>query len=222
MGIFTRTRDIISANINALLDEAEDPEKLANLMVREMEDTLIELKASCAGAMAARRRVDRERGDAKALAADWSERAQRAVDKGRDDLAREALLERRRQQERVESIEKELAQLESVLNQYQEDIKQLEEKLGVAREKQRVLVHRHIHAVHKRRAQMEIRRMDESDVFARIHRVQQRLERLEADAGLEEPPRGMSLREEIDALDDHNEIENELRALKAGSDRGSL
>ncbi|MBM3290664.1 MAG: phage shock protein A, partial [Candidatus Hydrogenedentes bacterium] len=97
MGIFTRARDIISSNINAMLDEAEDPEKIANLMVREMEDTLIELKASCAGAKAAKRRIEQDRECAVKQASDWAARAQRAVDKGRDDLAREALVEKRRQ-----------------------------------------------------------------------------------------------------------------------------
>lgn len=217
MGIFTRARDIISANINAMLDEAEDPEKIANLMVREMEDTLIELKASCAGAKAARRRIEQDREYARKQVAEWAARAQRAVDKGRDDLAREALVEKRRQTEHVEALDRELAQCNGVIDQYNDDLKLLEEKLNAARERQRVLVQRHIHAVHKRRAQCDIRRMETSDVFARFDDVEHRIERLEAEADLAGPPPVPSLREAIDALDNDNEIEQELKRLKSVS-----
>jgi len=217
MGIFTRARDIISANINAMLDEAEDPEKIANLMVREMEDTLIELKASCAGAKAARRRIEQDREAALLQVSDWTARAQRAVDKGRDDLAREALIEKRRQTEHVAALDRELAQCSGVIDQYDADLKQLDEKLNAARERQRVLVQRHIHAVHKRRAQDDIRRMETSDVFARFDDVEHRIDRLEAEADLAGPPPLPSLSDAIDALDDDNEIEEELRKLKAGS-----
>lgn len=217
MGIFTRARDIISANINAMLDEAEDPEKIVNLMVREMEDTLIELKASCAGAKAAKRRIEQDRESAQKQVADWTARAQRAVDKGRDDLAREALFEKRRQSEHVEALDRELAQCSGVIDQYSEDLKQLEEKLNSAREKQRVLVQRHVHAINKRRAQNDIRRMDTSDVFARFDDVEYRIDRLEAEADLTGPPPIPSLREAIDALGNDDEIEQELRKLKSTS-----
>ena len=217
MGIFTRARDIISANINAMLDQAEDPEKIVNLMVREMEDTLIELKASCAGAKAAKRRIEQDRESAQKNVADWNARAQRAVDRGRDDLAREALFEKRRHTEHIEALDRELAQCAGVIDQYNDDLKQLEEKLNAAREKQRVLVQRHIHAVHKHRAQRDIRRMDTSDVFARFDDVENRIDRLEADADLAGPPPIPSLREAIDALDDDDEIEQELRKLKGAT-----
>lgn len=217
MGIFTRARDIIAANINAMLDQAEDPEKIVNLMVREMEDTLIELKASCAGAKAARRRIEQDQELTRKHVEDWSARAQRAVDKGRDDLAREALIEKRRYVERGEVLARELAQCSAVIDQYLDDIRQLEEKLGVAREKQRVLVQRHIHAVNKRRAQETMRTMDTSDAFARFEHVEERIDRLEAEADLVNPARTASLRDAIDSLDDDDEIEQELRRLKSAS-----
>ena len=88
MGVFTRLRDIISSNINAMLDAAEDPEKLIRLMVQEMEDTLIEVKASCAGAIAARKKAERAEVSAQAAVAEWQDRAGLAVDRGREDLAR--------------------------------------------------------------------------------------------------------------------------------------
>lgn len=217
MGIFTRARDIITANINAILDQAEDPEKLVILMVREMEDTVIELKASCAGAMAAKHRILHEQELARNRAAEWATRAQRAVDKGRDDLAREALHERRRYTDRADALDRELAQCESVVNQYQDDIKQLEEKLETARERKRVLVQRHVHALHKRRAQMDIRRMDTSEVFARFDRVEHQIDRLENEADLVNFGRKPTLSERIDALERDDDIEAELRRLRTAS-----
>src|SRR5215467_12325943 len=95
MGIFTRVSDIISSNINAMLDKAEDPEKLIRLMIQEMEDTLVEIKASCAGVMATKKRVQRELDEVMARAEQWGQRAQLAMNKGREDLAREALVEKR-------------------------------------------------------------------------------------------------------------------------------
>ena len=134
MGIFTRFRDIISSNLNAMLEKAEDPEKLVKLMIQEMEDTLVEIKASCAGAMATKKKVGRALEEALARAKEWARKAQHAVEKARDDLAREALIEKRRYQERTESLEREIALCDELVEQYQADIIQLEEKLSTARE----------------------------------------------------------------------------------------
>ena len=110
MGIFTRFRDIISSNINAMLDKAEDPEKLIKLMIREMEDTLIEIKASCAGVMANRKKVERQLNEIRSRERDWKEKAEIAVNKGRDDLAREALVEKRRFGDRLRALELEFVE----------------------------------------------------------------------------------------------------------------
>jgi phage shock protein A len=96
MGIFTRFRDIVSSNINTMLDRAEDPEKLIKLMIREMEDTLIEIKAACAGVMASSKKVQRQLDEIADRVKYWEDKAGLAVSKKRDDLAREALLEKRR------------------------------------------------------------------------------------------------------------------------------
>jgi phage shock protein A len=146
MGIFTRFRDIVSSNINVMLDRAEDPEKLIKLMIREMEDTLVEIKASCAGVMANSKKVQRQLEEVRSRGDYWKERAELAVSKGRDDLAREALVEKRRYSDRAHAFEKELIECEGLVQGYQDDIRQLEDKLTAAREKQRILVQRHIHA----------------------------------------------------------------------------
>src|SRR3990172_7947672 len=108
MGIFTRVRDIISANINSMLDKAEDPEKLVKLMIQEMEDTLVEIKATCAGAMANNKKAQRELEQAQQQEKDWEERVNLAVHKGRDDLAREALALQRRARRCAEALKREL------------------------------------------------------------------------------------------------------------------
>lgn len=214
MGIFTRFRDIVSANINAMLDRAEDPEKLIRLMIREMEDTLVELKSSCAGVMAGRKKVQRQLDRIESRIQTWEKNACLAVDKGRDDLAREALVEKRRYVERKASLEREAADLQALIEQYHDDIAQLEERLVQAREKQRVLVQRHLRAQGKKRAQEEIRRMDGSDAVMRFERLENRIERMEAEADLVNFGRKPGLGDAFEHLRVDEEIESELRRLK--------
>ena len=219
MGIFTRVRDIISANLNAMLDKAEDPEKLIRLMVKEMEDTLVEIKASCAGAMAAKKKIERDCQTVETRASQWGEKAQLAVDKGREDLAREALIQKRRYTERYAALQKERAECDALIRQYQDDITQLENKLGAVREKQRLLIQRHIHAQKRRRAQEDLRRLDSSEAFVRFEQFENRIERMEAEADLVNPgpsaERQHSLAEEFARLEGDEEIEKELARLKA-------
>ena len=215
MGIFTRVRDIISSNINAMLDKAEDPEKLVKMMIREMEDTLIEIKANCASGMATKKKIKREIETVLEMAKNWDNKAQLAIDKGREDLAREALLEKRRHVERAEALEEELEQAKNLVTQCQSDIMQLEDKLGSAREKQRVLVQRHTNANTKKKAQQQIRRYDTSDALERFDNFQQRIDRLEADAELVNFGRKATLADEFKALETDTELEKELAALKA-------
>jgi phage shock protein A len=215
MGIFTRFRDIISSNISAMLDKAEDPEKLVSLMIREMEDTLVEIKASCAGVMASNKRVHRQMMDAQAQATNWEQKAALAVTKGRDDLAREALVEKRRYSERVGSLEQELTEMNGLVDQYQEDIRQLEDKLRAAREKQRLLVQRHIHATKKRRTQEEIRRIETSEAIVKFEEFENRIERMEAEADLVNYGRKPALDLQFEELMVDAEIEKELQMLKS-------
>jgi len=215
MGIFTRFRDIVGSNINSMLDRAEDPEKLIRLMIREMEDTLVELKSACAGVMAETKKVQRQRDEAGARLRFWAEKAELAVRKGRDDLAREALIEKRRYQQREESLDQELGDHQGLSDQYQDDIRQLEDKLKSAREKQRVLVQRHIHAERKRRAQEDIRRVDSAEAIFKFDELENRIERMEAEADLVNFAHKHDLEDRLDRLSVDDDIEAELEALKA-------
>ena len=214
MGIFTRFRDIVSSNINAILDKAEDPEKLIKLMIREMEDTLVEIKAACAGAMASSKKVQRQLDTLHDRIRYWEEKAGLAVKKGRDNLARTALVEKRRYARRLAGLENELIEHNLLIEQYQADIRQLEDKLKSARDKQRILVQRHIHADRKRRAQEEIRRVDSSDAVLKFDELENRIERMEAEADLVNFGKKTALEAEFDDLGADEEIENELQALK--------
>jgi len=215
MGIFTRFRDIISSNINAMLDKAEDPEKLIKLMIREMEDTLVEIKASCAGVMAGKKKVQRRLEEVQSREKFWEEKASLAVQKGRDDLAREALVEKRRFSEMADKFEYEFNEYNDLIEQYQNDIRQLENKLSAAREKQRILIQRHIHAKRKKRAQEEIRRMDNSETIFKFEQFENRIERMEAEADLVNFGRKSTLEEELDNLSVDDDIEKELQTLKS-------
>ena len=214
MTIFTRFRDIVSSNINAMLDRAEDPEKMIKLMIREMEDTLIELKAACAGVIAGQKKVQRRLEQMEIKAQEWAEKAKLAVNKGRDDLAREALLEKKRYNEFVLALENEGAEHDGLIEQYHKDIEELEEKLTSAKEKQRMLIQRHRHASGKKRAQQNIRSANSAETMARFEHLESRIERMEAEAEIINPPKKPTLEEEIDNLAMDDEIEQELEKMK--------
>jgi phage shock protein A len=144
----------------------------------------------------------------------WEEKAELAVKKGRDDLAREALVEKRRYTRRIEGLDNELTEHNLLVEQYQDDIRQLEDKLKSARDKQRLLVQRHIHANRKRQAQEEIRRVDSSDAMLKFDDLENRIERMEAEADLVNFGKTTVLEAEFDNLAVDDEIEKELQALK--------
>ena len=219
MGIFTRFRDIVSANINSMLDRAEDPEKLIKLMIREMEDTLVELKSACAGTIADKKKVSRQLEQIQDKEAFWDQKSAVAVSKGRDDLARQALLEKRRFSQRGEAVAQELAEFQSIVTQYQDDIQQLENKLKSAREKQRMLVQRHIRAQRKKQAHEEIRRMDSAQVVQKFDEMESNIERMEAEADLVNYGKKSDLEEAFEELSADDDIERQLQALKSSQTR---
>lgn len=217
MGIFTRFRDIVGSNMNSMLDRAEDPEKLIRMMIQEMEDTLIELKAACAGVMADSKNLEHQQQANDRRIEYWDDNAKLAVDKGREDLAREALIEKRRYMQKAESLSNEAVEHQTLLDQYQDDIRQLGDKLKSAREKERLLIARHIYASRKMRAQKEIRRMDNTDTIIKFEELENRIEQMEAEADLVNFGSKANLADELERLAVDEEIEKELRSLKATS-----
>ena len=220
MGVFSRFKDIVGSNLNAILDRAEDPLKMIRLMIQEMEETLVEMKSSCAEVMANRKKVSREMELAEEAARRWEERAAMAVEKDRDDLAREALIEKSAMLERVESLQKEAEGLDEVVEAARADIERLEEKLKAAKEKQRVLAARHERAGNSLRAGRQIRKADSTDAIVRFDKFESRIERLEAEAELAHTRTGASLDKTFEGLEREESLEKELAELKARSGKG--
>ena len=135
MGVFSRFLDIINSNINALLDQAEDPEKMIKLMINEMEDTIIEIKTNCAAAIGAENTAKRKVAEYEGLVDRWQKRAELAISKGRDDLAREALLEKKKLSIELDRLRSESDRYDSLVEKYKNDIAKLEEKLANAKAK---------------------------------------------------------------------------------------
>jgi phage shock protein A len=216
MGIFTRLRDIVSSNLNAILDHAEDPEKMVRLMIQEMEDTLIEVKSNCAGVIADQKRLQRLIDAARADVADWEAKARLAVEKGRDDLARAALVEKKRHDLRVEGLEREMEAARTAVAGFKEDIAALEAKLADAREKQRSIIQRRAAAVSRKTTAGQIRRIDTSEAFAKFEAYERGIERLEAEAEIHDSlrPKQPTLREQLATLEHQDEVEQELSKLK--------
>ncbi len=215
MGIFTRFRDIVSSNINAMLDKAEDPEKLIKLMIQEMEDTLVEIKSSCAGAMAGRKKVNRTLEDVSSRVSEWSAKAKLALSKDREDLARKALVEKRRYGQEIDRMEYECRQFADIVEKYQEDIRQLEEKLANARKKHNILIQRHRKARQSKKTHSQIRYSESQDTVTRFEHFENRIERMEADADLVNFAAKPTIEDEFEKLANDDEIENELSALKS-------
>ncbi len=214
MGIFSRFKDIVTSNFNHMLDRAEEPEKMIRLMIREMEETLVEIKSSCAASMADRKRVARELSGLRAKEGKWEERARMAMEKGREDLAREALVEKKRLTVLLQELETELSQGDAVVEQAQEDILLLEEKLAMAKEKQRALIQRHTRAKQRKQARRDVRKLHDNETFLRFHRYEQRIERMEAEADVEGPHGGPTMEDEFRRMETDEDVEKELQDLK--------
>ena len=188
MGIFTRFKDIISSNISNMLDQAEDPDKLIRLMLREMEETLVELKAGCAASMAEATQVRQALEEAEQVTAKWEFRAELAVQAGREDMAREAVLERLQADERVAQLQKEMQGFDELITKCRDDIRVLEERIVSTRDKQRLMTERHAQAKTRRQAREQMRTADSIDSMQRFTDLEQRISRMEYEADLAYTP----------------------------------
>jgi phage shock protein A len=153
MSVFSRFMDIVNANINSILDKAEDPEKMIKLMIMEMEDTLIELKTSCAASMASEKRAENKIKEIKLAISRWESRAMLAIEKNRDDLAKEALLEKKKLVSELDKKAKELDSLKEIVKVSKDEISQVEEKLRSVNSKYTVMKERAKRAEEERKAQ---------------------------------------------------------------------
>ena len=143
MGIFTRFSDIVNSNINAILDKAEDPEKIVRLMIQEMEDTLVEVRSAAARSIADKKDLNRKLGSLEREMTDWDDKAELALRKGREDLAKAALVEKSRVSTAVEVLKQDYSAVDEGLAKLNDDIARLEGKLEDAKARQKALLARH-------------------------------------------------------------------------------
>jgi len=216
MGIFSRAADIMNANINALLDRAEDPEKMARLMIQEMEDTLVEVRSAAVKSIADKKEVVRQLDRLEAGHKEWAEKAEYAVSKGREDLAKGALLAKRKLTDQANALKIELAAIEDSLAKYDEDMGKLQAKLAEAKAKRKSVEIRMKTAQKRVKMRRTLHDGRADEALFRFESMEQRISELEADAeafdlGKDQPK---SLEQEFADLEAESGVEDELEALK--------
>ena len=217
MGIFSRTRDIIAANFNDMLDKADDPQKMIRMIILEMEETLVEVRASAARTIADQKEMHRHTVKLDKLQADWGEKAQLAVSKDREDLARAALVEKKKASDMSEQLKQEIAVLDDALRAYEQDIQKLQNRLREARSRQTAIAARLESAENrvKLRSLMTNERVD--DALSRFDQLERRVDYAEgrADAlNIADQSDKPSLSDEIAALEGADAIDDELEQMK--------
>jgi phage shock protein A len=213
--VFSRARDIFAANMTELLDRAEDPGRMIRMIILEMEETLVELRASAARSIADVKEMRRAAGRLEEIQLSWTDKAQLALSKDRDDLAKAALVERQKAADMAEGLRSEMEQIEQVLRSYEADIGKLQNKLREARARQNAIASRIESAVARAKAREVMHGSRTLDAFAKFEVLERRADFAEgrADAlGLTGPK---SLEEEIAELKAAEKVDAELEAMKA-------
>ena len=219
MGVFSRFLDIINSNINSILDHAEDPEKMIKLMINEMEDTIIEIKTNCAAAIGAENTAKRKIAELEGLVDRWHKRAELAISKGRDDLAREALLEKKRLGEELEKLKLEDARYEQLVKKYKDDIAKLEEKLDSAKARYKSMREQAAREAEQKRNQGSSytytynwsRQNRDADPVDRFSRMEEHIDKMN---GRRNPDQFDKEEARFKDLEEQEEIEKELENLK--------
>ena len=220
MGIFSRMTDIINSNINSLLDQAEDPEKMIRLIIQEMEDTLVEVRSSSARVLADRKTAARRLEQVQEEADGWEEKAKLAISKGREDLARAALQEKHAIEDELATVAAELKATDDHIAQLNEEVSQLQQKLTDAKAKQKALMMRSKTVESRIKVKRQMHREALDGAFQRFEHFERRMDTLESqlesmDVGRDVPP---DLAAEIDALEENERISDELARLKSSMD----
>ena len=214
MGIFSRFTDIVNANINVLLDKAEDPEKMVRLIIQEMEETLVEVRTRSARLIADKKDLGRRIERLHSEAAEWDSRAEMALSKEREDLARAALKEKTVTVEAATAIEVELEQVDINLEKLIGDISQLQQKLVDAKTRQKALIIRSKTATSRIGVRRQLHDVDIEEAMSRFDRFERKIDILEGE--VEAYDLGQrNLAEEIADLESDEKVDAELARLKA-------
>ncbi|EGR0727013.1 phage shock protein PspA [Vibrio cholerae] len=216
MGIFSRFADIVNSNISALLDKAEDPEKMIRLIIQEMEDTLVEVRTNSAKAMADKKELARKVGSIEQQLEDWQNKATLALTKQREDLARAALIEKQKLQHVLKGLHTEQMLVEETIEKLTGEIGKLETKITETRAKQQALAIRSQAASHRRDVQRHLHAGRSEEAMAKFEQFSRKVDELEAEADLyAQSGQARSLEQEFAELQAQDEIEKELNKLKA-------
>ena len=214
MGIFSRFTDIINSNINNLLDKAEDPAKMVRLIIQEMEDTLVEVRSSSAKTLADKKELTRQVTRFENEAAQWQEKAELALSKDREDLARAALMEKKKSTENSQSLLQELVNVEEHITKLQDEISQLQDKLADAKTRQKAIIMREKTVNSRLKVKQNIDSNKVNDALSRFDRYESKIDGIEAQ--VESYDLGSkSLADEIAELESNEKVDDELASLKA-------
>ena len=214
MGIFSRLTDIVNSNINAILARAEDPEKIIRLIIQEMEDTLVEVRSSAVRSIAERKELERRVAAIRREVEEWERKAELAVTRGRDDLAKGALHAKARAEQNCKELESQLAQLVEALNRQNEDIGRLQAKLNDAKARQRSIVARHKTAANRVKLRSKLYDERITDAFARFEQVERALDEAEGKVEAYDIGRQKGLHEEFAEMEADASVLEELEKLK--------
>lgn len=214
MSVFSRLSDIINSNISALLDKAENPEKMIRMVIQEMEETLVEVRSGTAKVIAEKKTLTRRAEQLKKQAADWESKAELALSKGRDDLAKAALLEKSNIVSSVDITEKDLVKLDATLDKLSTEIEQLQAKLNDARARQKTIVMRTKATENRVSVNRQLTSYTIDNAMDKFEYYEKKIDAMEGQmdsASIE----ARGLQNEFDELEKEESIDKELAELKS-------
>ncbi|WP_143870163.1 phage shock protein PspA [Catenovulum sediminis] len=214
MGIFSRFTDIVNSNINALLDKAEDPAKMVRLIIQEMEDTLVEVRSSSAKTLAEKKDLNRRLSRIEQLQVEWQEKAELALSKDREDLARSALIEKNRVAQQGEILKQEMHHLDEQLDKLQSEVHQLQDKLTDAKARQQTLLLKQNTVNSRINVKRHLDSQKVTDTMNKFEAYERKIDDLEAVADSYDLEK-KNLRDEFADLAAQDELDNELAKLKS-------
>jgi phage shock protein A len=214
MGIFSRLSDIINSNINSLLDKAEDPEKMIRMVIQEMEETLVEVRSTSARIIADKKELVRRNSKLAKQAEDWQQKAELALSKNRDDLAKAALLEKSAINDVITLVQEDLKKLDDSLDKLSSEIEQLQTKLNDARARQKAILMRHTATKSRKTVNTQLHSASIDDAINKFDHYEKKIEVMESE--IEASVIGnRGIAAEFDALEKEGKIDKELEDLKS-------